>query len=312
MGWEGMGQEWRRALPWLLPLEQCELRWLGSIPAPLRWLGGQGDVGRGLPIPSASRRPTKAACSSDPVCVGAGDPEVSPTARSQLGCPTYRHCLLTNKGAARSPGREGLAGEQQTTGAETQEPPKPLTRFAPPRACPNTAQPQHPSFAYAVPARPTVPPCLSQSSQLWLPDKSPCSCPCPQPVPPSSPHTCPARPGDTHLSRRTTPSMHAPKSTTELMSAGQSRRAWEVQSPPHPPCLSPAPHSRTGSGTQLPCQTPAQSSLCPAATARGASPTALPSPEGYRPQRWWRWPGWCLWGWTSARPAGPRSGWSQP
>lgn len=126
-----------------------------------------------------------------------------------------------------------------------------------------------------------------------------CRCPCLFPGAPPTP--APHDPRDTHLSRRTTPSMHAPKSTTELISARRSRRAGGMQRVPQPSSGPRGPLSRPGAP---PSARPVQ---------QGARPPPAPaSSEGYRPRRWWQWPGWCPWGWTSGRPAGPRSGWSRP
>lgn len=74
------------------------------------------------------------------------------------------------------------------------------------------------------------------------------------------------------------------------------------------------PHHQWGTGTPQPSpvghlrgSTSHSKPTCPHPTVQ-----AQASPEGYRLQRWWQWPGWCPWGWTSGHPAGLRSGWSQP
>ena len=130
-----------------------------------------------------------------------------------------RRCLLTNKSCAQ-PEPQGPA----VGGRGTHEPPEPVVSSASvlvhilPAGTLSPPDPEHHRVT------PTVPAAASRCV--------PHGCPCPQPFPqPSLPHTCPTRPSGTHLSRRTTPSMHAPKSTTELMSAGRSRTACKVQSP---------------------------------------------------------------------------------
>lgn len=167
----------------------------------------------------------KAACGSDPVSVGAGDPEVS-LPRGELGCPTYaalpvdKQELRTARAAGTSSGGKGHPRAPRVCCELC------ICPGAQPGILPvGTPSPPDPEHYHVTPVVPAAASCCV-----------PHSCLCRQPFPqPSLPHTCPTQPSGTHLSRRTTPSMHAPKSTTELMSVGRSRTACKMQSPT-PPC----------------------------------------------------------------------------
>lgn len=52
-------------------------------------MGGQGGCGLGAPHPLCREEADYSCRRLDPVCVGAGNPEVSPATRSELGCPRY-------------------------------------------------------------------------------------------------------------------------------------------------------------------------------------------------------------------------------
>ena len=294
----------------------------GSVPIPLpvTVAGDEGEVwdgGSPSPVPGGGRLRLRAVGSHFCWC---WRPR-SVTCRVQrAGLPQLRRqrrqpCLLTNKRAACSPGAGGRAADVQQNMARAHTSPQRLLQARPPpRASPHPGAlpPGPPRTLQCHPVCPVCPGCSPPRHTLT----SPWGCPFPSPflgAAPGgllgSPHACPAQPRDTHLSRRTTPSMHAPKRTTELISAGWSRRARGMWSPARPP----TPCQR-GTGTPIPARRGT-----PVGQPHTASPAALSpvaqaqaSPEGYRPQRWWRWLGWCPWGWTSGRPVGLRSGWSQP
>lgn len=293
----GGGQDWRQARPRLLTAptpcggtskgQRSQVAGVCPHPPTCGPGGNEGEVGdrsSPSPVPGGGQLRLRAVGSRLCWC---WRPRSVTCHVQRAGLPQIRRqpCLLTNTRAACSPGAGGNAADvPQNTGGNqgTHEPPAPVTSSGP-REPSQRGNSQHPPSARPPHHRPRG-----------------CRCCCPSLSPGAPPTQAPHDPRNTYLSRRTTPSMHAPKSTTELISARRSRRTGGMRSAPSP-----------AAGRGDPARPGAPTRVCPA--QRGARP--LPAPansEGYRPRRWWRWPGWCPWGWTSGRPAGPRSGWSRP
>lgn len=171
--------------------------------------------------------------------------------------------------------------------------------------------PPSPAPSPGTPADPPVPLCLPSVSQLQSPHAptSPRGCPCPSlflgaaRLPPHQPRTARGHSlvtQDDPLNAR--PEEDNRADICQAVKEGQE----DAESCP--------PHHQWGTGTPQPSpvghlrgSTPHSKPTCPHPTVQ-----AQASPEGYRLQRWWRWLGWCPWGWTSGHPAGLRSGWSQP
>lgn len=134
MGRAGPGQERRRALPWLLPVGHEPGSGGSGGWGPSQLLAcGWGGKPRGMwdgafpsPLPGGAQLRLRAAWIQF-VLVLATQKCHPPRAASWAALHTRaswrgQRCLLTNKCAARSPGREGpAAGEQQTTGEEAHE-----------------------------------------------------------------------------------------------------------------------------------------------------------------------------------------------